>query len=103
LEKAQIEKIVDIQLADVQSRLKDKNISLALDQSARDFLIEKGYDKIYGARQMKRTIQRYVEDAIAEELLRGNVKDGQNILLKAANDKLDFVTGEPLPAATATV
>jgi len=49
LDRNHIEKIVDIQLADVQNRLKDKKISLSLNASARDFLIEKGYDKVYGA------------------------------------------------------
>jgi ATP-dependent Clp protease ATP-binding subunit ClpC len=103
LERAHIEKIVDIQLEDVQKRLKDKSITLSLDASARDFLIEKGYDKIYGARQMKRTIQKYVEDALAEELLRGIVKDGENLLLRSAGDRLTFTTGAPLPASPATV
>lgn len=103
LEKAHIEKIVDIQLSDVQKRLKDKQIHLVLDDAARDFLIEKGYDKVYGARQMKRTIQRYVEDALAEELLRGNVKEGQQVLLKSAGDKLVFTSENPLPASAATV
>jgi ATP-dependent Clp protease ATP-binding subunit ClpC len=103
LEKVHIEKIVDIQLADVQKRLKEKSISLSLEPSARDFLIEKGYDKVYGARQMKRTIQKYVEDALAEELLRGNIKEGQNVVLQSAGDKLNFVSGVPQPASPATV
>jgi ATP-dependent Clp protease ATP-binding subunit ClpC len=103
LEKFHIEKIVDIQLEDVQKRLKDKSITLALDPSARDFLIEKGYDKVYGARQMKRTIQKYVEDALAEELLRGNIKEGAVVLLKSAGDKLEFISGLTQPAPAATV
>ncbi len=103
LDHNHIEKIVDIQLEDVQKRLSDKKITLTLDAAARDFLIDRGYDKIYGARQMKRTIQKYVEDALAEELLRGNVKEGDNLLLKSAGDKLDFVSGEPKPASPATV
>src|ERR1035438_4089791 len=103
LDKAHIEKIVEIQLADVQKRLKEKNITLALEPSARDFLIEKGYDKVYGARQMKRTIQKYVEDALAEELLRGNIKEGAHVVLKSAGDKLDFVPGEAWTPSTATV
>jgi ATP-dependent Clp protease ATP-binding subunit ClpC len=90
LEKAQIEKIVDIQLLEVQNRLAEKKITITLDQSARDFLIEKGYDKVYGARQMKRTIQKYVEDSLAEEILRGHVAEGQTVILKSAGDKLTF-------------
>ncbi len=90
LEKAQIEKIVEIQLLEVQNRLSEKKITLTLDQSAREFLIEKGYDKVYGVRQMKRTIQKYVEDSLAEEILRGHVAEGQTVLLKSAGDKLTF-------------
>jgi len=103
LDRAHIEKIVDIQLEDVQKRLKDKQITLALDASARDFLIEKGYDKVYGARQMKRSIQKYVEDALAEELLRGNVKEGDSLLLKSVGEKLGFVIGEAKPASVPAV
>ena len=103
LYKPMIEKIVEIQLLDVQKRLSEKNITLTLDQSARDFLIEKGYDKIYGARQMKRTIQRYVEDSLAEELLRGSIKDGQTVLLKSGGDKLIFEAPEASLAAPASV
>ena len=103
LDRGHIEKIVDIQLADVQKRLKEKMITLALDASARDFLIEKGYDKVYGARQMKRTIQKYVEDALAEELLRGTVKEGDDLLLKSAGDKLTFATGAARATSSAPV
>jgi ATP-dependent Clp protease ATP-binding subunit ClpC len=103
LDRNHIEKIVDIQLEDVQKRLKEKRITLTLDASARDFLIEQGFDKVYGARQMKRTIQRYVEDALAEELLRGNVKEGENLLIRSAGDKLTFVSGEAKSASPATV
>jgi len=103
LDRNHIEKIVDIQLADVQNRLKDKKISLSLNASARDFLIEKGYDKVYGARQMKRTIQKYVEDSVAEELLRGNVKEGQSLVLGSAGDKLVFQTSEAQPTSPVSV
>jgi ATP-dependent Clp protease ATP-binding subunit ClpC len=103
LDKAQIEKIVDIQLADVQKRLNERKITLTLEQSARDFLIEKGYDKIYGARQMKRTIQRYVEDSLAEELLRGTVTDGQTVLLRSGGDKLIFESSSVAAASPTAV
>jgi ATP-dependent Clp protease ATP-binding subunit ClpC len=103
LDRPMIEKIVEIQLLDVQKRLTEKKITLTLDQSARDFLVEKGYDKVYGARQMKRTIQRYVEDSLAEELLRGTIKEGQTVLLKSGGDKLVFETQEASLAVTASV
>jgi len=103
LERTHIEKIVDIQLDDVRKRLKDKRIELALEPAARDFLIEKGYDKVYGARQMKRTIQKYVEDALAEELLRGNIKEGGNVTLGSGGDKLTFAPGTSKSASPAAV
>ena len=74
-----------------------------LKKDATDFLIEKGYDKVYGARQMKRTIQKYVEDALAEELLRGNIKEGENVTLGSAGDKLTFVPGTSKSASPAAV
>ncbi len=103
LDRPMIEKIVEIQLLDVQKRLNERKVVLTLDQSAKDFLIEKGYDKVYGARQMKRTIQRYVEDSLAEEILRGTVKDGQTVVLKSGGDKLVFETAEALLATPASV
>jgi ATP-dependent Clp protease ATP-binding subunit ClpC len=103
LDRTHIEKIVDIQLDEVRKRLTEKRIQLTLEPSARDFLIEKGYDKVYGARQMKRTIQKYVEDALAEELLRGNVKEGMAVLLQAGGDRLTFAPGAAQPASPATV
>jgi ATP-dependent Clp protease ATP-binding subunit ClpC len=100
LERTHLEKIVQIQLDDVRKRLKERRITFVLNDSARDFLIEKGFDKAFGARQMKRTIQRYVEDALAEELLRGNVKEGQNLLLQSTGDKLTFTETVEVPASS---
>jgi ATP-dependent Clp protease ATP-binding subunit ClpC len=104
LDRSHIETIVDIQMRDVESRLKEKSMELHMEPAARDFLIEKGYDRTYGARQMKRTIQRYVEDAMAEELLKGAIKDGDLVDVRAAGDKLEFTRGqrvsEPQPSNT---
>jgi ATP-dependent Clp protease ATP-binding subunit ClpA len=66
-------------------------------------LVEKGYDKVYGARSMKRTIQRYVEDSLAEELLRGSVSEGQTVLLKSGGDKLVFEKSETALTTPAAV
>jgi ATP-dependent Clp protease ATP-binding subunit ClpC len=90
LERKHIEQIVDIQLNDVLKRLKEKDIVIRLDESARQFLIDKGYDRVYGARQLRRSIQRYVEDAIAEEILKGEVKDHSDLEAHAVGDKLEF-------------
>ena len=58
------------------TRLREKEITLELDESARDLLVKKGYDPSYGARPMRRAVERYLEDPLAEALLRGDVKEG---------------------------
>ena len=98
LERKHIEQIVDIQLNDVLKRLKEKDIVIRLDESARQFLIDKGYDRVYGARQLRRSIQRYVEDAIAEEILKGEVKDHSDLEAHAVGDKLEFKLASRLAA-----
>lgn len=90
LERTHVEQIIHLQLAEIQKRLEDKKIRLTLEESAKDFLIEKGYDRTYGARQMKRVIQRYLEDALAEELLKGNIQEDEHLLVKRGDDRLVF-------------
>jgi ATP-dependent Clp protease ATP-binding subunit ClpC len=80
LEKAELHKIIDIQVQSLMKRLGDMNITLNMTEKAKDFLVEMGYDVKYGARPLKRTLQKYVEDALAEEILRGNIKQGTNVI-----------------------
>jgi len=80
LEKAELHKIIDIQVQSLMKRLGDMNITLNMTDEAKDFLVEMGYDVKYGARPLKRTLQKYVEDALAEEILRGNIKQGTNVI-----------------------
>jgi ATP-dependent Clp protease ATP-binding subunit ClpC len=70
-------------------------VHIELDQSAKEFLIEKGYDPQYGARPMRRAVERYLEDPFAEELLRGKVKAGDIVHTSAENGKLVFKLTEP--------
>ena len=84
LTKEDISKIIDIQLKRIEKRLEGKNIQIKLTSSARNFLIEKGYDQKYGARPLKRAIQKYIEDDIAEEMLLGRVIDGANVIVDLA-------------------
>jgi ATP-dependent Clp protease ATP-binding subunit ClpC len=72
-----------------------------LKESAKEFLIEKGYDPQYGARPMRRAVERYLEDPLAEELLRGNVKAGDHVEVIAADGKLSFHVAEPHGSAAA--
>jgi len=82
LDKEDIMKIIDIELKDLLKNIKDNKMHFALDLSAKNFLVEKGFDQKFGARPLRRAIQKYVEDPIAEEILRGIFKEGSKILAK---------------------
>jgi ATP-dependent Clp protease ATP-binding subunit ClpC len=90
LEKKDVEKILNIELRKVDQRLKAKNIELHLDDSARDFLIGKGYDPAYGARPLRRAIEKYLEDALAEEILGGKIHSNEVVEVSARDDALQF-------------
>jgi ATP-dependent Clp protease ATP-binding subunit ClpC len=76
LEKTQLNVIVDLEVAKVVARLKKKNIHITLDDTAREFLMKEGFDPQYGARPMRRAVEKNIEDPLAEHLLRGDVRDG---------------------------
>ena len=82
--------ILSLEVEKVLARLRHKNLKLELDAKAKDFLVEKGYDPQYGARPMRRSVERFLEDPLAEEILKGNLHEGEPILVTAANDKLVF-------------
>ena len=93
LEKPDLLRIVDLEVAKVKVRLKGKEIEIVLDTPAHDFVIEKGYDPTYGARPMRRAVERYLEDPLAEELLKGEFagKDVVKIDVKKVGDKKQLV------------
>jgi ATP-dependent Clp protease ATP-binding subunit ClpC len=95
LTKIDLLQIVELEVAKVLGRIKEKEVHIELDQSAKEFLIEKGYDPQYGARPMRRAVERYLEDPFAEELLRGKVKAGDVVHTSAENGKLVFKLTEP--------
>ncbi len=90
LGKEHIASIIKLQLERVQARLADRKITLDFDQTAMDFLCEKGYDPSMGARPVKRAIQNYVENTLARELLAGTVLDGDTIKVRSEGGKLIF-------------
>jgi len=90
LQKGEIGRIVDIQMARLRKLLADRKIDIALDAKGRDWLAEKGWDPAYGARPLKRVIQKYVQDPLAEMILAGTVKDGETIDLSADAKGLTF-------------
>ncbi|WP_179345158.1 ATP-dependent Clp protease ATP-binding subunit [Winogradskyella ursingii] len=90
LEKEDINKIIDIELVKLIDRIKDIGYELKLTDKAKDYIAEKGFDKQYGARPLNRAIQKYVEDALAEEIINSNIHEGDIITmdLDAKNDVL---------------
>ncbi|HEX4263633.1 MAG TPA: ATP-dependent Clp protease ATP-binding subunit [Verrucomicrobiae bacterium] len=91
LTKPDLIEILDLEISKVMARLmKNRNIALQLDDKAKDFLVSKGYDPQYGARPMRRSVERFLEDPIAEELLKGNLHDGEPITVTSDGEKLAF-------------
>jgi len=90
LTKEDLVKIIEIEIREVSARLKEKEIEIELTQEATDFLIEKGFDNVFGARPLKRTIQRYLEDPLAEEIIAGQFKEGSKIKVSRKDTELAF-------------
>jgi ATP-dependent Clp protease ATP-binding subunit ClpC len=82
LEKDSLSSIVDLEVKKLLVRLKEKDIELELEASARDFLIKEGYDPNFGARPMRRAVERHLEDSLAESLLRGEIKAGDLVTVR---------------------
>src|SRR6266403_1077288 len=95
LERNDLVKIVDLEVAKVIERVRAKDIKVHLDTTAVEFLIDKGYDPIYGARPMRRAVEKYLEDPLAEEFLRGNLKQGDTLEVHAAGEQLAFKVDQP--------
>jgi len=90
LTKPDLLEILDLEISKVMIRLKGKQLHLTLDQSARDLLVEKGYDPTYGARPMRRAVERYLEDPLAEEILKGSLLPIEPITATVEEGKLAF-------------
>jgi len=102
LDKNDLVKIVELETAQFAKRLTERKITLEFMQEAKDLLIEKGYDEKYGARPLRRAVEHYLEDPLAEALLRGDVKDGEPVVVSRDGDKLIFKQKTP-PAAPSGV
>jgi ATP-dependent Clp protease ATP-binding subunit ClpB len=90
LQKSEMGRIVEIQFARLQKLLEERKITLTLDDKARDWLAAKGWDPAYGARPLKRVIQRGVQDPLAEMILAGEVKDGDKVAISEKGNVLSF-------------
>jgi ATP-dependent Clp protease ATP-binding subunit ClpB len=97
LQKTQMARIVDIQMVRLQKLLDDRKIALKLESSGRDWLAEKGWDPAYGARPLKRVIQKSVQDPLAEMILAGKIKDGETVTI--SGDKLGLTFNGKMAAA----
>lgn len=83
--------ILDLEIAQVQGRVKARDIKLTIAPKAKEFLIEKGFNKVYGARQLRRAVERYLEDPMAEAILRGEILSGKPVSVRAGKKGLTFV------------
>ena len=99
LAEDQLAHIVDMRLADLQKLIADRKITLELTDAARKAIFAAGYDRAYGARPLKRAIQRMVQDKLAMKILDGSVLHGDHVLVNAGKNGLEFVVGERVPLA----
>ncbi len=96
LDKNDILKIIDIEVRDLLKNIKENKMTLVLEDSAREFLADKGFDPKYGARPLRRALQQYIEDALAEEILKGSFKEGSTIVAKHFGEDTYLVFHEEL-------
>jgi ATP-dependent Clp protease ATP-binding subunit ClpB len=99
LRRQDMGKIVEIQLKRLERLLDDRKISIELDKDALDWLAAKGYDPAYGARPLKRVLQKELQDPLAEKILLGDIRDGSKVKITSGSDRLNF---RAKPAAVAT-
>ena len=90
LQRREMTKIVDIQMARLAKLLADRKITIELEPAAREWLADKGWDPAYGARPLKRVIQKSVQDPLAEMILSGRIKDGEKVAVSAGKQGLTF-------------
>ena len=102
LTRADLLRIVDLEVSKVVGRIRAKEINIVLNDAAKEFLIEKGYDPTYGARPMRRAVEKYLEDPLAEELLRGGIKAGDVLEITLDGNKLGFHNHEPEVASSSS-
>jgi ATP-dependent Clp protease ATP-binding subunit ClpC len=91
--------IVELELRNVSNRLKDQGLVFDFSEAAKTFLIEKGYDVKYGARPLRRAIERHLEDSLAEAILGGEIKAGEVIQVDVQDDQLSFEQGQQVSGA----
>ncbi|MGZ3901779.1 MAG: AAA family ATPase, partial [Bacteroidia bacterium] len=99
LERADIHKIIDIELANLFGRVTGLGYTIKITEAAKDYIVEKGYDPNYGARPLKRAIQKYLEDPMAEEIIKNNLSEGDEIEVDYNKEKDEIVVSTHKPKA----
>ncbi|MDP8229311.1 MAG: hypothetical protein P9M15_07660, partial [Candidatus Electryoneaceae bacterium] len=103
LAKENASAILDIYLTEVDERLQEQHITLDVSQSVKDLIVERGFSRELGARALRRTMERLLEDELAEAMLRGEVSDGKNICAELQSDKIVFTEiAQPVPEEVET-
>jgi len=95
-----MKKIVDIQVRGLLKRLEDRKIHVDLTDAAKDFIVSEGYDPMYGARPLKRTIQRRVLDPLAMRVLEGDFHEGDRVAIDVEDNGLSFIKKQPAEVKT---
>ena len=98
LTREQIHEVVNLMVVDLQKRLAERKLTIELTEAARDWLAREGYDANYGARPLRRTIQRSIENVLAKKLLSGEIKDGATVVIDTQDGALTFASAEPVVA-----
>jgi ATP-dependent Clp protease ATP-binding subunit ClpA len=102
LSKEDMKRIVDLQVEDIRQRMLEQRVDVQLSEAARDWLAEKGYDPSFGARPLRRTLQRLVESPLSKKVIRGELKAGEHLQIDLENDELVFRkenSEQPAPVA----
>jgi ATP-dependent Clp protease ATP-binding subunit ClpB len=102
LGRDEIKSIVDIQLKRLRQNLANRKMALDITEPAKALLADKGYDPVYGARPLKRTIQRLIQDPLAVKILAGEFKEGDTVKVEVDDDDLSFTHGQAAVASDAT-
>jgi len=90
LSREHLTQIVEIEVGYLVKQMKERNVHLTFTDAAKAFLVEKGYDPDYGGRPLRRAIQRYVENPLSEEMLRGKFKEGDSVVVDAEGGEIRF-------------
>ena len=101
LSREQIAQIIDVQLEKLRKNLADRGITIVLEDSAKELLVQEGYDPTFGARPLKRAIQTLIQNPLAVKLLKGEIGSGQTIHVTAEDGALKFVSETSMTTATA--